>query len=370
MSVGLTAEREELARSVRDFLTERAPMREVRRLMGDPVGFDRDTWQQMGSQLALQGIALSEEYGGAGYGYAELGVVLEQMGRSLTPSPFFACVALAVPALQAADDKDALRSFGPRLAAGELIATLAWVEDDGAWSGGTRCVATPSGDGWKLDGHKSYVIDGTNADLILVVAQGPTGPSLFAVEAGASGLERTALPTFDQTRRLARLTFKATPARLVGEAGRGEEILRSALDRACVLLAVEMVGGAQACLDLAVQYAKQREQFGRPIGSFQAIKHKCAEILVELEGARSAAYYGCWAADASPEELPIVASIAKAVGSEAFFRAAADNLQIHGGIGVTWEHDAHLYLKRATASSELLGDPSSHRQRIADLLDL
>jgi alkylation response protein AidB-like acyl-CoA dehydrogenase len=370
MSVGMTAEREELARSVHGFLSERTPMAEVRRLMADTTGYDAAIWRQMGQQFALQGIAVPEEYGGAGYGYAELAVVFEQMGRTLLPSPFFATVALALPALLAAGDSDALREYAPGLAAGESVATLAWVEDDGAWRGGTATTATHSGDTWTIEGHKAYVLDGAAADLILVIAEAPEGRSLFAVSADATGLTRQATPSFDQTRRLARIELHGSPARLVGEAGRGDEILAAALDRAAVLLAAEMVGGAQACLDMSVEYAKQREQFGRPIGSFQAIKHKCAEILVELEGARAAAYYGGWAADSSPAELPLVASVAKATASEAFFRAAAENVQIHGGIGVTWEYDAHLYLKRAKTSSVLLGDPGFHRQRLADLLEL
>jgi len=205
--------------------------------------------------------------------------------------------------------------------------------------------------------------------VILVTAEAPNGPSVFAVEGDAEGLERKNLPAFDLTRRLGRIELHDTPARLVGEDGAGNQILSAALDRAAVLLAAEMVGGAQACLDMSVEYAKVREQFGRPIGSFQAIKHKCAEILVELEGARAAAHYAAWAADENPKELPVVACVAKAVASEAFFRAAADNVQIHGGIGATWEHDAHLYLKRAKTSSILLGDPTFHRLRLADRVD-
>ncbi|HXA42743.1 MAG TPA: acyl-CoA dehydrogenase family protein [Candidatus Solibacter sp.] len=370
MSVGMTAEREELARSVGGFLAERTPMAEVRRLMADPTGHDPAVWRQMGKEFALQGIAVPEEYGGAGYGYAELAVVFEQMGKTLLPSPFFATVALALPALLASGDEAAIREYAPGLAAGESVGTLAWVEDDGAWRGGTATSATNSGATWTIEGHKAYVVDGSAADLILVIAETPEGRSLFAVSGDATGLDRQATPSFDQTRRLARIELHGTPARPVGEAGRGDEILAAALDRAAVLLAAEMVGGAQACLDMSVGYAKQREQFGRLIGSFQAIKHRCAEILVELEGARAAAYYGAWAADASPAELPMVASIAKATASEAFFRAAGENVQMHGGIGVTWEYDAHLYLKRAKTSSILLGDPSFHRQRLADLLEL
>ena len=370
MSVGLTAERRELASSVRGFVNRNASMAAVRGLLEGGEGFDRDTWRQMASQLALPGIAVPEIYGGAGYGYAEQAVVFEELGRGLVPSPLFATVALALPALLASEDQGLLKEVVPALAGGELIGTLAWVEDDGDWNGGTRTAARPDGGGWRIDGHKSYVIEGSAADVVLVTAEAPNGPSLFAVAADAEGLERKALPTFDLTRRLARIELHDTPARLVGEDGAGAQILSAALDRAAVLLATEMVGGAQACLDMSVEYAKVREQCGRPIGSFQAIKHKCAEILVDLEGARAAAHDAAWAADENPAELPLVACVAKAVASDAFFHAAAENVQIHGGIGATWEHDAHLYLKRAKTSSILLGDPGFQRLRLADRLDL
>ena len=370
MSVGMTAERRELAQNVRGFVNRNVPMSAVRRLMEEPEGFDRDVWRQLADQLALQGIAVPEIYGGAGYGYAELAVVFEELGRSLVPSPFFGTVALALPALLASDDEGALKELAPDLAGGSRIATLAWVEDDGDWAGGTRTAARQTDGGWRLDGHKSYVIDAPAADVILVTAEAPNGPSIFAVAGDAGGLERHAVPTFDQTRRLGRIELHDTPGRLIGEDGAGSQILAAALDRAAVLLAAEMVGGAQACLDMSVAYAKNREQFGRPIGSFQAIKHKCAEVLVELEGARAAAHYAAWAADESTAEVPLVACVAKAVASEAFFRAAGDNVQIHGGIGATWEHDAHLYLKRAKTSWILLGDPTFQRLRLADRLDL
>jgi alkylation response protein AidB-like acyl-CoA dehydrogenase len=370
MSVGLTAERRELARSVRSFVSRNVPMSAVRRLMEQSGRFDPEVWRQMAEQLALPGIAVPEAYGGAGCGYADLAIVFEELGRSLVPSPFFGTVALALPALLASNDEGALSEYAPQLADGSKIATLAWVEDDGGWAGGTRTKARQAEGAWRLDGHKTYVLDVAAADWILVTAETPSGLSLFAVAADASGLTRIPLPTFDQTRALGRIELHDTPARLVGNAGTGAQTLSAALDRAAVLLAAEMVGGAEACLDMSVEYAKIREQFGRPIGSFQAIKHKCAEVLVELEGVRAAAYYAAWAADNNPDELPLVASIAKANAAEAFFRAAAENVQIHGGIGATWEHDAHLYLKRAKTSYIMLGDPSYHRLRLADRIGL
>jgi alkylation response protein AidB-like acyl-CoA dehydrogenase len=370
MSVGLTAERRELARSVRSFVSRHVPMKTVRRLMDETRDYDSEVWRQLTDELALSGTAVPEIYGGAGCGYAELAVVFEELGRGLVPSPLFSTVALALPALLASEDEGALKEYVPTLADGSKMATLAWVEDDGDWAGGTRTTARRAPDGWRLEGKKSYVSDALSADLILVSGQAPEGLSLFAVSSDAPGLDRTPVPTFDQTQRLGRIELNNTRACLIGEQGAGSRVLSAALDRAAVLLAAEMVGAAEACLDMSVEYAKLRQAFGRPIGSFQAIKHKCAEILVGLEGARSAAHYAAWAADDNPGELPVVACIAKASASEALFRAAGENVQIHGGIGTTWEHDAHLYLKRAKASYIFLGDPNYHRQRLADRIGL
>ena len=215
-----------------------------------------------------------------------------------------------------------------------------------------------------------FVIDGANADLVLVAGRTDNGVSLFAVDAGAAGMTATPLATMDQTRKQARLEFASTPARLVGDDGGAAPVLARTLDLAAVALAAEQVGGAQRCLDMAVEYAKTRIQFGRPIGSFQAIKHKCADMLLEVESAKSAAYYAGWAAAEDSEELPVVASLAKSYCSEAYFHAAAENIQIHGGIGFTWEHDAHLYFKRAKSSELMLGDPSYHRELLAQRIGI
>ena len=366
----VTEEREELVRGVRDMLAKRAPLAKTREVLESDTPYDADTWRVMADQLALPALAVPEEHGGAGFGYAELVPVFEELGRVLVPSPMFATAALALPTLLASADDGALADIVPGLASGETTGTLAWVEEDGAWAGGTGTTASAAGDEWSLTGAKSYVIDGATADVIIVLAGTPDGPSLFAVRADADGVTATNVPTFDQTRHVARLELNGAPGRLLGEAGAAPEILSESLDKAAILLAAEMVGGAQACLDMSVEYAKQREQFGRLIGSFQAIKHKCAEILVDVEGARSAAYYAGWAASENPEELPLVACVAKATCSDAFFHAAGENVQIHGGIGCTWEHDAHLYLKRAKTSGILLGDARAHRRRLADRLGL
>ena len=215
-----------------------------------------------------------------------------------------------------------------------------------------------------------YVLDGHIADLILVVARTDAGVSLFAVDGDAAGLTRTPLSTMDQTRKQARLEFENTPARLIESEGIGWDFMARVLDLVAVGLAAEQVGGAQKVLEMAVEYAKVRVQFGRPIGSFQAIKHKCADMLLEVESAKSAAYYGMWCAAEMDDELPSVASLAKAYCSEAYFHAAAENIQIHGGIGFTWEHPAHLYFKRAKSSELLFGDPTYHRELLAQRIGI
>jgi alkylation response protein AidB-like acyl-CoA dehydrogenase len=230
--------------------------------------------------------------------------------------------------------------------------------------------ATQDSGGWVLNGTKMFVLDGHTADLIIVAARTPAGVSVFTVVGDADGLTRTALSTMDQTRKQAKLEFAGTPARLLGSDGEGWDVLSTVLDLAAVALAAEEVGGGQKVLEMAVEYAKVRVQFGRPIGSFQAIKHKCADMLLEVESAKSAAYYGMWCAAEMNDELPSVASLAKAYCSEAYFHAAAENIQIHGGIGFTWEHPAHLYFKRAKSSELLFGDPTYHRELLAQRIGI
>jgi len=371
MNFAFSEEQEELRRSVRRFLEDKSPMTEVRRLMETTEGFDRAVWEQMANQLGLQGLAVPEEYGGAGFGYVELIVVLEEMGATLLCAPFFSTVALGANALLSSGDEAAKKDLLPGIASGETIATLALTEDTGRWDlDAVTLAAKQSGSDWKLDGHKMFVIDGHTADLLLVAARTGKGVSLFAVEGDSAGLTRTPLATMDQTRKQARLEFASTPARLIGDEGGAATWLARTLDLAAVALAAEQVGGAQRCLDMSVEYAKTRIQFGRPIGSFQAIKHKCADMLLEVESAKSAAYYAGWAAAEDSEELPVVASLAKSYCSEAYFHAAAENIQIHGGIGFTWEHDAHLYFKRAKSSELMLGDPSYHRELLAQRIGI
>jgi alkylation response protein AidB-like acyl-CoA dehydrogenase len=371
MNFGFSEEQEELRRQVRRFLEEKSPETEVRRLMATTEGYDPAVWSQMADQLGLQAMTIPEEYGGAGFGYVELLVVLEEMGAALLCAPYFSTVALGANALLTSGDEEAAKQWLGSIASGETIATLAITEDSGRWDlDAITTKATNKGGAWTLDGHKSFVLDGHVAGLILVAARSDAGLSLFAVEGDAAGLTRTALATMDQTRKQARLEFASTPATLVGRDGDAGAGLDKTLQLAAVALAAEQVGGAQRVLDNAVDYAKNRMQFGRPIGSFQAIKHKCADMLLEVESAKSAAYYGAWAAATDDDELALAASLAKSYCSEAYFHCAAENIQIHGGIGFTWEHHAHLYFKRAKSSELLLGDPAYHRELLAQRLGI
>jgi alkylation response protein AidB-like acyl-CoA dehydrogenase len=370
MNFAFSEEQEELRRSVRRFLQEKSPSTEVRRLMETTEGFDPAVWDQMANQLGLQSLAIPEAYGGAGFSFVELTVVFEEMGASLLCAPYFSTVGLAANALLSSDDESAKKDLLPGIAEGTTKATFALTEDSGHWDVESVALSASGGPEWTLSGHKMFVIDGHTSDLILVVARTAGGVSLFAVEGDAPGLVRTPLATMDQTRKQARLEFSSTPARLIGEEGGAAPAVRRTLDLAAVALAAEQVGGAQRCLDMAVDYAKTRIQFGRPIGSFQAIKHKCADMLLEVESAKSAAYYAGWAAAEDSDELPVVASLAKSYCSEAYFHAASENIQIHGGIGFTWEHDAHLYFKRAKSSELLLGDPSYHRELLAQRIGI
>ncbi len=371
MNFAFSEEQEELRKAVRRFLEDKSPETEVRRLMETESGYDPAVWAQMGEQLGLQGLAIPEEFGGSGYTYVELVVVLEEMGRALLCAPYFASVALAANLLLASGDKEAQAAYLPGIASGQTIATVALAEPTGRWDeAGVTLAAERSGDGWSLTGVKSFVLDGHSADVVLVVARTGAGVSVFAVERGAAGFSATPLSTMDQTRKQARLDFAATPARLVGVEGSGWAATSKMLDLAAVALAAEQVGGAQRVLEMAVDYAKNRIQFGRPIGSFQAIKHKCADMLLEVESAKSAAYYAGWAAAEDNDELPVVASLAKSYCSEAYFHAAAENIQIHGGIGFTWDYPAHLYFKRAKSSELLFGDPTYHRELLAQRIGI
>ncbi len=371
MNFAFSEEQEELRGIVKAFLNDKSDEATVRKLMDTESGYDTAVWTQMAEQMGLQALVIPEEFGGQGFGFVELVVVLEEMGRRLLCAPYFSTVVLAGMTLIHSGDDAAKAEYLPGIADGSTIATLAYTEPNGRWDAeAVTMTATGSGDSWTLDGEKLYVLDGHTANLIITAAKTPAGISLFAVDGDAAGLTRTALSTMDQTRKQARLEYSGVPARLIGADGGGWDVLSTVLDLAAVALAAEQVGGGQEVLEMAVQYAKDRVQFGRPIGSFQAIKHKCADMLLEVESAKSAAYYAGWCASELNDELPSVASLAKAYCSEAYFHAAAENIQIHGGIGFTWEHPAHLYFKRAKSSELLFGDPTYHRELLAQRIGI
>ncbi len=368
MDFAFNQEQEELRASARAFLADHSGSEQIRAAMESELGHDPQVWKQIAVELGWTAIDIPEAYGGLGLGAVELTALVEVMGESLLCSPFFSTVCLGSNSLVVAGTEEQKQEHLPRIAEGQSIATL-------AHAGSSESIAVafrPEAGGVNLSGVADFVIDGCTADLLIVAAKSETDGEigLFVVPGDASGLARTAQPTLDQTRRLASVHFNdvrlPASARMTG----GEDSLQEILDRAVIALAAEQVGGAQRCLDLAVAYAKEREQFGRPIGSFQAIKHKCADMMIELESARSAAYYAACVAAEGSDELPVVASLAKAYCSDTYFQCASECLQIHGGVGFTWEYDVHLYFKRARSSEILLGDPASHRERVARLIGL
>ncbi len=374
MNFSFTTEQEELRRYTRQWLDENCPLETVRMLMDTERGYDDGHWAAI-AEMGWLGMAIPSEWGGAGFTFLELFVLLEEQGRSLFCAPFLSTVVMAAGVVEEAGDDRQKKEILSAIASGELIAAVAFTEPNGRWEAeGVTTEARPRpGGGWTLNGTKSFVLDGHVADLLVVAAGADQGVSLFLVPAGTEGVARGRLETMDQTRKQAEITLTdvhlASDA-LLGPEGGGWPILDRMLERAAVALSAEQVGGAQACLEMAVSYAKVRKQFGRPIGSFQAIKHKCADMLAQVESARSAAYYAGWALSEDNEERPLMASLAKSYCSESYFFSAAENIQIHGGIGFTWEHNAHLYFKRAKSSELLFGDPSFHREKIAVHLGL
>jgi alkylation response protein AidB-like acyl-CoA dehydrogenase len=368
MRFGFTDEQEQFRAVLRRFLKDKSPATEVRRLMETEEGCDREVWRQLSRELGLTGIHIPESYGGQGFGAVELGIALEEMGRALLCAPYFASTVLAATAILNAGTEDQKRALLPDIASGETIATLAIAEDAGLWTGdGVAMTATPAKGKFRLDGVKSFVLDGHSADLIVVLARAPgsrgdEGLTLFTVAGDAKGLTRRRLETIDATRKLARIEFKAVDAAPLGEAGKAAAPVARTLDLAAVALASEMVGGAEKLRQQAMDYAQMRMQFGRPIASFQSLKHKAADMLVDVELAKSAAYYAAEAAAEDDPELPAIASLAKARASEAYMQTAIHAIQIHGGIGFTWDNDTHLWFKRAKSSEVFLGDPAYHRE--------
>ena len=369
MDLTFSDEQEELRGVVRAFLRDVSPEDEVRRLMETPSGHDAAVWTKMSDQLGLQGLAVPEDLGGAGAGPLEVGIVAEEMGRVLFGAPFLATCVLATQAILAAGDPGCSRELLPGIACGVTVATLAFSEPGLPWDAPASATTVRRADGhWLLDGAKDLVLDGAHADLILVTARGERGVGLYAVGGDAPGLVRTPLRSLDPTRKLARLDFAGTPAHPVGPGDAGPRILSSVLDHASAALAAESVGLAQHLLDVVVSHVKDRVQFGQPIGAFQGVQHACAHLYVEVESARATAHHALWAAAAGSPDLTLAASLAKACATDAAAHVATEAIQLLGGIGVTWEHPAHLYFRRAKSSQLLFGDTDQHRDTLVRLL--
>jgi alkylation response protein AidB-like acyl-CoA dehydrogenase len=380
MDFGFSDEQDMLRQTARAFLEENCPSTFVRQMMEDDKGYAQDLWKQM-ADLGWLGLAFPEAYGGQGFGFVDLAVILEEMGAALLPSPFLSSVLLAGQTILLGGSEEQKQTYVPKIADGSLIATLAMAEPSGRFDaeGIADVWATPEGDGFRISGTKLFIPDAHVADVMVVAARTKEagdksfGVSLFLVDSTNSGVSTTLLKTMDQTRKQCEVVFDNVSVgrdRLIGMVDMGWPILRKVLNIATVALCAEMIGGAQRVLDLSVAYAKERVQFGRPIGSFQAIKHKCAEMMLQVESAKSAAYYAAWAVEEDVPEAPLAVSMAKAYCSDAYRHTAGEGIQVHGGIGFTWEHDMHLYFKRAKYAEFTFGDATYHRELVAQELHL
>lgn len=385
MEFAFSDEQNMIRESAEGFLADVSDSAAVRAAMSSETGYDQRLWQRLCGEMGWPAIHIPEAYGGLGLGFVELAILLEQMGRRLLCSPFFATACLATPALLLAASEEQKARWLPLLAEGSLTASLAYVAGHGCGVEAVAATARSEGEGFVLDGVLRQVVDGHSAGLLIIAARtsgsrGAEGISLFVLNAATTGVSRHLKPTLDQTRKLAEVELRQVYVgadALLGELGQGAALLECVLQLACAAQAAEQVGGAQQSLDLTLAYTAERQQFGRAIASFQAIKHRAADMMLQVECARSAAYYAaCVAQEALAQqgdplvaaELPMAAASAKATCSEAFFHCAAEAIQLHGGVGFTWEYDPHLYFKRARASEAFLGAPSWHRERIASAL--
>jgi alkylation response protein AidB-like acyl-CoA dehydrogenase len=378
MNFGFSEEQELLRNTARKFFENECPSDTVRRLMETPEGINPELWKKLAEQGWL-GLIYPEQYDGMALGLVDLVVLMEEMGRAVTPGPYFSTVLLGGLAVLEAGSDAQKKEWLPKIAAGDKRVALAWMEPSAQLGpAGVTLTAVEKGGKYTLSGTKLFVHDAHTADALVVAARtrpgaGADGVSLFLLPRGTKGLEVTLLPTMDQTRKLCEVACAdvtvGADARL-GAAGAGWAPLARVLDRATVALCAEMCGGAQKVLDMTVEYAKIRQAFGRPIGSYQGVKHRAADMLVDVENSKSITYYAAWALDENSPEAPLAVSMAKAYVSDAFRRVAAAGIQLHGGIGFTWEHDLHLYFKRAKGSEFTFGDATHHRERVAQLVNL
>ena len=362
-------DRTALVDGLRRLLGDRCTEADVRETMETERGYAPALWTQL-AEMGVVGLIVDEAYGGAGGGPVELELVMEEAGAALLASPLLSSGVLAAGLLQALVDDEAKTRLLPKIADGSLIATVAMTGVKGGWTTADVAVkADAAGDGWALTGAAGFVTDGQNADVILVVAATPDGLGVFEVAAGAAGLGVEALPTFDHTLRLANLTFSGTPARRLACEGPAWEAVERALDLGRVALAGDQAGGAKRVLEFTVDYAKSRIQFGRQIGSFQAIKHMAANLLLETESAISAARHAAQALASGAPDAGAAISLAAFACADAYVTTTADAVQMHGGIAFTWAHPAHLYLRRARSGAQLFGTSNTYRERYVQQLE-
>src|SRR5215469_13451177 len=379
MDIGFTEEQELLRETARKFLDSECDSRFVRARMAEPAAVTDEFWHQLAEQGWL-GIVYPEAEGGSGLGIVDLVVLMEEMGRRVMPGPFLSTVLLGGAVIAEAGSPAQRREWLPRIAAGEAKTALAWTEPALRWdAAGVTLLARETGSGFTLSGSKLFVGDAHLADILVVAARtrdGSTmedGISLFLLPKDAPGVSVTVMPTIDETRKLCevRLADVTVPAgALLGERHEGWEPLSRVVSRAVVALCAEMCGGAQQVLEMTIEYAKLRVAFGKPIGSYQGVKHQAADMLVALENAKSLTYYAAWAVDQGEDDAPLAVSMAKAAASDMYRQVAGIGIQLHGGIGMTWEHDLQLYFKRARATEVAFGDATWHRGRVAQLMTL
>jgi alkylation response protein AidB-like acyl-CoA dehydrogenase len=373
MNFGFSEEQEFLRTTAREFLEAECPVTRVRELMETDSGYDPAVWSKM-AELGWLGLLIPEEYGGAELSFVDLVVVLEEMGRGLLPSPYFGHLQGTLALLRAANDPQR-KELLPAAASGERILSFAITEEAGSERADEiHATATRDGDGYKVSGTKLFVPDGQNADTLVVACRtggaGEAGISLLLVDREAPGVEVVPLKSMDETRRIAEVRFDGAPGQLLGAENAGWDTWEWVRDRSLVALAADAVGGAESVLEASVAYAKERVQFGKPIGVHQAIKHKCADMLIEVESSKSITYYAAWTVAEDLDEARLASAMAKAYTSDAYRHCSAENIQIHGGVGFTWEYDCHLYFKRAKAVEVTYGDPTLHRERVASLMQL
>ena len=374
MDFDFTQEQVMLRNLTREFLSRESTPRAVRAAMDDPRGFSDATWRQM-AEMGLPGVAIDAGYGGQGLGMVELALVLDEMGRAAYPGPYFATALLAASAIAASGHENQMARYLPDMAHGRTRATLALIEEALAWTpSGVRLRAERRGDGFVLSGEKRFVPFAEAADLLPVVARtgdGPDGTTVFVVPRETAGISTAPNVEMDRTNQTSTVRFDGVSVgsdAVIGEVDRGWSVIGPTLQRAAVGAAAEMLGAARRCMDMSVEYAKVRQQFGQPIGMFQAIKHMCADMLLEVENAHAAVYYAAWALDAGSPDAALAASAAKAYVGEAARKVCGSAIQVHGGIGFTWEYDLHLYFKRAKHFEPLYGDADFHRERALQLM--